>query len=152
MLSESGRDSEDVWSRFVLEFVMWPKEVTFVSRTQPSGPLCLWQCFFYCFVSASIHFGGQKSKLRGVKGDSRKQKKTACILYVLWKYCCLAKNTLYSLCTLKILWFSKKTACILHVLWKYSPWRRVQSSLQNQEACRIQAPWNKKVLLLLLLL
>ena len=39
--------------------------------------------FFYCFVSASIHFGGQKSKLRDVKGDSRKQKKTACILYVL---------------------------------------------------------------------
>ena len=32
-----GRNSEDeLWSRFVLEFVIW---------TQPSGPLCLWQCF-----------------------------------------------------------------------------------------------------------
>ena len=40
-----GRDSEDVWSRFVFELVIWPKEVTLVSRTQPSGPLCLWQCF-----------------------------------------------------------------------------------------------------------
>ena len=32
-----GRDSEDeIWSRFVFEFVIW---------TQPSGPLCLWHCF-----------------------------------------------------------------------------------------------------------
>ena len=34
-----GRDSEDeIWLGFVLELVIW---------TQPSGPLCLWQCF-YC--------------------------------------------------------------------------------------------------------
>ena len=25
--------------------MIWPKEVTLVSRTQPLGPLCLWQCF-----------------------------------------------------------------------------------------------------------
>ena len=31
--------------RFVFELVIWPIEVTLVSRTQPSGPLCLWQCF-----------------------------------------------------------------------------------------------------------
>jgi len=32
-----GQDSEDeIWSRFVFELVTW---------TQPSGPLCLWQCF-----------------------------------------------------------------------------------------------------------
>ena len=32
-----GRDSEDeIWSRYVFELVIW---------TQPSGPLCLWQCF-----------------------------------------------------------------------------------------------------------
>jgi len=43
-----GRDSEDVWSRFVFELVIWPKEVTLVSRTQPSGPLCLWQCLILC--------------------------------------------------------------------------------------------------------
>ena len=38
-----GRDSEDVCSIFVQELVIWPTEVTLVSRTQPSGPLCLWQ-------------------------------------------------------------------------------------------------------------
>ena len=42
-----SRDSEDkMWSRFVI----WPQEVTW---TQPSGPLCLWQCF----LSKSQHFG-----------------------------------------------------------------------------------------------
>ena len=36
-------DSEDeIWSRFVLKLVIWPTEVTLVSRTQP---LCLWQCY-----------------------------------------------------------------------------------------------------------
>ena len=31
-----GRDSEDAtWSRFLFELLIW---------TQPSGPLCLWQC------------------------------------------------------------------------------------------------------------
>ena len=40
MLNQS---SEIVWSSFVFELVIWPKKV---SRTQPSGPLCLWQCFF----------------------------------------------------------------------------------------------------------
>ena len=31
--------------KIVLKHVIWPKEVTLISRTQPSGPLCLWQCF-----------------------------------------------------------------------------------------------------------
>ena len=32
-----GRDSEyEIWSRYVFELLIW---------TQPSGPLCLWQCF-----------------------------------------------------------------------------------------------------------
>ena len=31
-------------SRFVYE-LMWPKEVILVSRSQPSGPLSLWQCY-----------------------------------------------------------------------------------------------------------
>ena len=32
-----GWDSADeIWSRFMFQLVMW---------TQPSGPLCLWQCF-----------------------------------------------------------------------------------------------------------
>ena len=34
-----------MWSRFVFELVIWPQEVTLVRWTQPSGPLCLWQCF-----------------------------------------------------------------------------------------------------------
>ena len=41
-----GQNSEDeICSRFVFELVIWPKQVTLVSWTQPSGPLCLWQCF-----------------------------------------------------------------------------------------------------------
>ena len=41
-----SRDSEDaIWSRFVFELVIWPQKVTLVRWTQPSGPLCLWQCF-----------------------------------------------------------------------------------------------------------
>ena len=40
------RDSEDeMWSRFVFDLVKWPQEVTLARWTQPSGPLCLWQCF-----------------------------------------------------------------------------------------------------------
>ena len=31
------------WNLFK-ELVTWPKEVILVIRTQPSGPLCLWQC------------------------------------------------------------------------------------------------------------
>ena len=29
--------------------MIWPKEVNLVSRTQPLGPLCLWQCFIGYF-------------------------------------------------------------------------------------------------------
>ena len=29
-----------------LELVIWPKEVTWVTRFQPLGPLCLWQCLW----------------------------------------------------------------------------------------------------------
>ena len=44
-----GRDFEDeIWSIFVLELVIWPKHVTLVSWTQPSGPMCLCQCVWYC--------------------------------------------------------------------------------------------------------
>ena len=40
-----GQDSEDeIWSRFMFEFVIWPQDVTLVRWTQSSGPLCLWQC------------------------------------------------------------------------------------------------------------
>ena len=37
-----SQDSEDeMWSRFMFEL----QEVTLARWTQPSGPLCLWQCF-----------------------------------------------------------------------------------------------------------
>ena len=40
-----SQDSEDeIRSRFVFEIVIWPQEVTLARWTQPSGPLCLWQC------------------------------------------------------------------------------------------------------------
>ena len=29
--------------------MIWPKEITLVSRAQPLGPLCLWQCFIGYF-------------------------------------------------------------------------------------------------------
>ena len=51
-----GRDYEDeIWSRFVQELVIWPKEVTQVTRTQSSDPLCLWQCF-YQLICWIIHY------------------------------------------------------------------------------------------------
>ena len=40
-----SRHSEDaIWSRFVFELVIWPQQITLARWTQPSGPLCLWQC------------------------------------------------------------------------------------------------------------
>ena len=43
------------WSRLwrwnlikICELVIWQEEVTLVTRTKPSGPLCLWQC---CFIT-----------------------------------------------------------------------------------------------------
>ena len=46
-----GQYSEDeIWSNFVFELVIWLKKVTFVSRTQPSGPFRLWQCFSFLTV------------------------------------------------------------------------------------------------------
>ena len=43
-----GRKSEDeIWSRFVFELFKWHLQVILVSWTQPSGPLCLWQCFLW---------------------------------------------------------------------------------------------------------
>ena len=37
--------------------MIWPKEVTLVSRTQPSGPLCLWQRFKFWFLQISSGVG-----------------------------------------------------------------------------------------------
>ena len=52
-----SRDFEDeIWSRYVFELVIWPQEVTLVRRTQPSGPLCLWQCLCYWCVAGKSDF------------------------------------------------------------------------------------------------
>ena len=48
-----SRDSEDkMWSRFVI----WPQEVTLAIWIQPSGPLCLWQCFYLHPTLHGQHF------------------------------------------------------------------------------------------------
>ena len=49
----------NAWSiRFVSELLIWPKDGTLVSRTQPSGLLCLWQCYccetFFCQAISTI--------------------------------------------------------------------------------------------------
>ena len=50
------RDSEDeMCSRFVPELVIWPQEVILARWTQPSGPLCLWQCYFNIEESSQFH-------------------------------------------------------------------------------------------------
>ena len=53
-----SRDSEDeMWSRFMFELLIWPQEVTLARWTQPSGPLCLWQClsYFLLFLPCPTH-------------------------------------------------------------------------------------------------
>ena len=62
----SSATLDQIW--FVWELVIWPKEVTLVTRTHPSGPLCLWQClmvslnintvndFFICWQLTCILF------------------------------------------------------------------------------------------------
>ena len=39
-----------IWSRFMFELVIWPQVVTLIRWTQPSGPLCLWQCLHQCSI------------------------------------------------------------------------------------------------------
>ena len=40
-----------LWSWCLIKILkMFDQEITLVSRTQPSGPLCLWQCFIYLLV------------------------------------------------------------------------------------------------------
>ena len=45
MLSRCSED--EMWSRVMFELLLWPQEVTLAKWTQPSGPLCLWQCFIH---------------------------------------------------------------------------------------------------------
>ena len=71
-----GRDYEDeIWSKFVWELVIWPKEVSLVTRTQHSGPLCLWQCFVRTF---------QQQQPRCQLCDKPQTSRRSCKLIVLW--------------------------------------------------------------------
>ena len=55
---DAGWDSEnEIWSRFVFELVIW---------TQPSGALCLWQCFFSRVLLARAHFVTEKCHIRNI--------------------------------------------------------------------------------------
>ena len=57
-----SRDSEDeMWSRFVFELAIWPQEVTLARWTQPSGPLCLWQCLYNGGICRLTSLGGTKT-------------------------------------------------------------------------------------------
>ena len=49
--------------------MIWPKEVTLVSRTQPSGPLCLWQCLNLKIVSRDVLIEVSDSNTYRVKLD-----------------------------------------------------------------------------------
>ena len=40
----SCEQEDEIRSRFVFQFLIWPQDVTLVRWTQSSGPLCLWQC------------------------------------------------------------------------------------------------------------
>ena len=55
-----GRYSEDEnRSRFMFVLVMWPKQVTLVSWSQPSGPLCLWQYLIYIMLLSFLNLQSQ---------------------------------------------------------------------------------------------
>ena len=51
-----SQDSEDeMWSRFMFELLIWLQEVTLARWTQPSGPLCLWQCLLLLMKLISLN-------------------------------------------------------------------------------------------------
>ena len=64
-----------LWSKFVWELVIWPKEVTLATRTQPSGPLCLWQCLLRTC---------QQQQPRCQLCDKPQTSRRSCKLIVLW--------------------------------------------------------------------
>ena len=94
-----SRDSEDqMWSRFVFERVIWPQEVTLVLWTQPSGPLCLWQCFYFFPLTAhKRHFCDKKYRIL---------KRQNCLNFWI---CCNACWHFHSLWL--SLWLSKALIC-----------------------------------------
>ena len=55
-MTESQKKKQETLctSRFVFELVIWPQEVTLARWTQPSGPLCLWQCLYLSLGSFTL--------------------------------------------------------------------------------------------------
>ena len=50
----------DAWSRFwrwnLIKICVWTCNMTLARWTQPSGPLCLWQCFIYKYLYIYIYY------------------------------------------------------------------------------------------------
>ena len=93
----------DVWSRFwswcmvvimkfdssfVFELMIWPKQVTLGSWTQPSGPLCLWKCFFLALSSQNCNcLSTECAQYGGVaQGACAAGFGVCCVLQVLGKF------------------------------------------------------------------
>ena len=52
-----SRDSDNEFDQdLCLNLLIWPQEVTLIKSTQPSGLLCLWQCFEYFFSKPTTLF------------------------------------------------------------------------------------------------
>ena len=54
----------------MFELVIWSQVVTLIRWTQPSGPLCLWQCFKYlCYIlntkEKRFHLGSERTDPKG---------------------------------------------------------------------------------------
>ena len=119
-----GGDSEDeIWSRFVFELV-W----TLLSRTQPSGPMCLWQCFlvlplFKIHPPTSLvrRMNTSKTALTQTTNDYASRSTIHGIGYVFDKELCVVERILWLFLVLASV---GGTACFTWNFW--SQWRDEQ--------------------------
>ena len=97
---------------FVFELVIWPQEVTLARWTQPSGPLCLWQCLTMS-VSLSISIPTvlecYYNSIQWFKKSRLNHSKYHC----LCDYYCL--SSLYDIVLLISRWFGQKSLGFLLV-------------------------------------
>ena len=97
---------------FVFELVIWPQEVTLARWTQPSGPLCLWQCLTMS-VSLSISIPTvlecYYNSIQWFKKSRLNHSKYHC----LCDYYCL--SSLYNIVLLISRWFGQKSLGFLLV-------------------------------------
>ena len=66
--------------------MIWPKVVTLVSRTQPSGPLCLWQCFYLYWITGTIPAKHQSS-LNCTLQSTNLTSAAICIFFCIFRIC-----------------------------------------------------------------